>query len=259
MVKGNEPRCGKCGYMVRGLATFVCPECGSDLREVGIDTGHTRQPAWVVALVLSISWTVLLLPVRRAMTRALEDAMPRWITVIHTATLQKPTSAAYSSFSIYGSAEARVGVNSATGFSPSNLTAELVTLQGQSSVLTVDLQTERYTYKTIRGATVQPTAALNTSATLDWMKAAGVDTTNPSVAMEAAEFLQSLRERPPQSGGDNWGASTSGPICRHFQYGNDAWSGAGLQKFWPTGLLVLGWVIVWLAGLRWIMGRFAKQ
>lgn len=28
--------CGKCGYAARGLSTFICPECGSDLREVGI-------------------------------------------------------------------------------------------------------------------------------------------------------------------------------------------------------------------------------
>jgi predicted RNA-binding Zn-ribbon protein involved in translation (DUF1610 family) len=31
-----DPVCGKCGYQVRGLTTFTCPECGSDLREVGI-------------------------------------------------------------------------------------------------------------------------------------------------------------------------------------------------------------------------------
>lgn len=28
--------CGKCGYSVTGLTEFQCPECGSDLREVGI-------------------------------------------------------------------------------------------------------------------------------------------------------------------------------------------------------------------------------
>jgi hypothetical protein len=32
------PRCGKCGYAVCGLrGGHVCPECGSDLRAVGID------------------------------------------------------------------------------------------------------------------------------------------------------------------------------------------------------------------------------
>lgn len=33
----SEPaKCGACGYAVRGLTTFTCPECGADLREVGM-------------------------------------------------------------------------------------------------------------------------------------------------------------------------------------------------------------------------------
>jgi hypothetical protein len=32
----REPRCGQCGYIVRGLQGMTCPECGGDLREVGI-------------------------------------------------------------------------------------------------------------------------------------------------------------------------------------------------------------------------------
>ena len=36
--KVSEPSCRACGYAVRGLPSFTCPECGSDLREVGIDT-----------------------------------------------------------------------------------------------------------------------------------------------------------------------------------------------------------------------------
>ena len=32
---GDEARCGKCGYDVRGLPGSICPECGSDLDEVG--------------------------------------------------------------------------------------------------------------------------------------------------------------------------------------------------------------------------------
>jgi len=40
---GRKPRlsdggvCGKCGYSVKGLSALNCPECGSDLREVGIE------------------------------------------------------------------------------------------------------------------------------------------------------------------------------------------------------------------------------
>ena len=38
--------CGACGYTVRGVSTFSCPECGADLREVGIQsTGKSSKAA----------------------------------------------------------------------------------------------------------------------------------------------------------------------------------------------------------------------
>src|SRR5437868_12809630 len=42
----TEPVCAGCGYAVRGLPTFICPECGSDLREVGILTPGMRYRTW---------------------------------------------------------------------------------------------------------------------------------------------------------------------------------------------------------------------
>src|SRR4051812_24607510 len=45
--RGADPSCGRCGYLVKGLTTFTCPECGSDLREVGIvrrPTGADGRP-----------------------------------------------------------------------------------------------------------------------------------------------------------------------------------------------------------------------
>ena len=42
--KVTVPSCRACGYAVKGLPSFTCPECGSDLREVGIDTpGAARE------------------------------------------------------------------------------------------------------------------------------------------------------------------------------------------------------------------------
>jgi hypothetical protein len=32
-----QPHCGRCSYIARGLLTRRCPECGSDLRIVGVD------------------------------------------------------------------------------------------------------------------------------------------------------------------------------------------------------------------------------
>ena len=41
--RAEEPTCGKCGYIVRGIAGWTCPECGSDLREVGIVAPGLRK------------------------------------------------------------------------------------------------------------------------------------------------------------------------------------------------------------------------
>lgn len=49
----GEPRCGKCGYLVRGLSALNCPECGADLREVGITRTAPVMLWWQVTL-----WTI---------------------------------------------------------------------------------------------------------------------------------------------------------------------------------------------------------
>jgi len=54
--KVTEPSCRACGYAVRGLPSFTCPECGSDLREVGIDTPSAgaeifRRIKWLASAV----------------------------------------------------------------------------------------------------------------------------------------------------------------------------------------------------------------
>ena len=41
--KAMEPVCGKCGYIVRGLPSNICPECGSDLEQVGIITHRSSS------------------------------------------------------------------------------------------------------------------------------------------------------------------------------------------------------------------------
>lgn len=35
--QGSQPRCARCGYPIRGLPHRICPECGGDLRRVGVE------------------------------------------------------------------------------------------------------------------------------------------------------------------------------------------------------------------------------
>lgn len=43
--QSNQPSCGGCGYPTRGISELTCPECGADLRKVGIRMpGDGRSP-----------------------------------------------------------------------------------------------------------------------------------------------------------------------------------------------------------------------
>ncbi len=55
--------CGQCNYNVRGLTTFNCPECGSDLREVGIISHRSSPPQknliWQIPLIVVSSGLIV--------------------------------------------------------------------------------------------------------------------------------------------------------------------------------------------------------
>jgi len=51
----GEMACAGCGYSVRGLEQLHCPECGADLRAVGITSGGSagRRTLGIVLVVIS--------------------------------------------------------------------------------------------------------------------------------------------------------------------------------------------------------------
>ena len=53
-MEGRGPHCGSCGYSTHGLAGLTCPECGSDLREVGIVVPRAvgNLSGWMLAAIL---------------------------------------------------------------------------------------------------------------------------------------------------------------------------------------------------------------
>jgi hypothetical protein len=56
----EHPTCGFCGYIIRGIEGFICPECGRDLREVGIiPAGARRAMSNTVRLAV---WTIAVVP-----------------------------------------------------------------------------------------------------------------------------------------------------------------------------------------------------
>lgn len=57
----GAPACGACGYEVAGLEQLRCPECGADLREVGIRTPQMgMMSARLLAVLAVLGWTLIL-------------------------------------------------------------------------------------------------------------------------------------------------------------------------------------------------------
>src|SRR5437773_3273233 len=76
----KEPTCGQCGYNVTGLSTFTCPECGSDLRQVGIrsEAGSSvkSRPSRAVLLFQLSLWGLVVILILGVCAQSLFDA--RW-------------------------------------------------------------------------------------------------------------------------------------------------------------------------------------
>src|SRR5688572_22499966 len=72
----TQPACGNCGYFVRGIATFTCPECGQDLREAGIVTPTTHARGWSSDPLLRAGLWTLLLPIPATILSAVAYASP---------------------------------------------------------------------------------------------------------------------------------------------------------------------------------------
>ena len=58
----QSTRCGRCGYDVRGLPSAMCPECGGDLREVGVVGPATNGWAFRAAALVVYAFVALVSP-----------------------------------------------------------------------------------------------------------------------------------------------------------------------------------------------------
>ena len=77
--------CGHCQYIVEGLPTLFCPECGSDFRKVGIQTpsrqGHVEPANFLAA------WTALLLPLAMLISGVVISIGPQRVIARSSASL----------------------------------------------------------------------------------------------------------------------------------------------------------------------------
>ncbi|HEX2973530.1 MAG TPA: hypothetical protein VHP11_14440 [Tepidisphaeraceae bacterium] len=140
---GGEPRCGQCGYIVRGIGGFTCPECGKDLREVGIVTRRQNASGWSSVVPLVIVWSVGMYAMGTWVVDAAIRALPQRSRVIYTVRLERPQSHAYHVVTMQGGDVGRM--DSGAVVVPRR-TLNLMSLAGRNSAVDLDLPAGNYAY-----------------------------------------------------------------------------------------------------------------
>jgi len=243
---GAEPVCGRCGYNVRGLPTFTCPECGSDLREVGIRTAG--QPRALGPWARVALWT-LILPVPATIV-----SFGLLITVIPTVhdrsdTLDLDTAGSPSGLSLQLQAQGRaLGGPPRRGLSApvplQRLTLTLAGAQASAAPLEVDLRTLGYKCRQPNGDLLEQSIGLDASALRAWLTGAGVDVNDDRVQTQIAELLKIVQ-------GTAGGTLAVVPGGSWSQVGGGSSTRGGSAGEIP----LLGfWIVIWLLGL-WLCIR----
>jgi len=239
----NGPVCGKCGYCVRGLPTFICPECGSDVRDVGIIVPGTKTFGPILRGVI---WTAAFALVAVATTIfIISDLDP----VIHSCqqneALLAPRSNLYQrvDFHAYGSRVQWPFSQPPLAVTPQNVDVTLTPNAGNSIVLHVTGYRMGYDYVNAAGKTVRQASGLNADAVRDWMKSAKIDTSSGEVLAEARDIVQFVQDAtspsPAATFADTFGGYSTG----------GSWTGsAPWQPAFPIACLF--WLVVWIIGLR---------
>jgi hypothetical protein len=241
----QEPSCGQCGYVVTGLPTFICPECGSDLREVGIVT--TQSPRALSPLAKGIIWTIAF-PLPALLLGALITALGPHQLVESRSCVVSPNSGAYTQIALDCTAK---GPSSAS-LRTETLVLRLTTLStpsgpSKTSELTVDPANFGYRYVGKDGQPVTASTGFDAHVILDWMEAVGIDGGNAAVQTETTElFAQANAMGAPSGGNVPMPSFNTLKNSMHGTYGSPLW--------WTITQLIL-WPLIWLLGL-W---RFARK
>lgn len=237
--KLKEPRCGKCGTIVKQLAAMKCPQCGADLRQVGI---ARRAPMrWLGRRVLLTLWT-LALPLPAILLSVLFHRVA--VPVPHARTAEYrfnlPRSQQYQAMElVITGRDLRWFWQTSEALPVTEVDVTLVLKSGERSALRVDGRT----LTVVREGEVEPTP-FQQAAVIEWMKASGIDTLMPQVRDEAGEIVAAVKSV----------AGTERYLVTMVSYESAQtlrWSSVR-EDTGLTWVYVGFWAMVWLSGAAYL-------
>ena len=248
----SEPGCGACDYPVRGLPSFTCPECGNDLRDVGINTPRQQRPLGLGAYL--VGWTLLLPPSALIVTTLFAAfVVPQRVSWNKQVMLANPKSGAYAGFSITASGSGTRWPWADSPERPGLKTIDVNFLPhtGAGSTLTVEMDLPGFRYPDASGRSVRSSTEVAQSDILDWLTRGGVDISKPSIQTEASDllwFIKALRDpnTPPITPSRALKVQNQGSGMSVGTHPVFAWSALGF------------WFVVWLLGVRYLVRRLRR-
>jgi hypothetical protein len=238
----SEPSCGKCGYCVVGLQSFTCPECGSDLREVGIVTARARHiPPRILAATI---WTVFLALMAILASHLLVDFIlptERMQMVRREIFCQLPQFNVTIEVMQYGTRYA-AGVQSRFAIPLEQMNIHIL---GTMPRLYIDLKTGAWTEDFKKPRISNP--PFGEPVLINWLRARGVAVNDPAIQQAANDIMICLRQSPVQSAQFTQFRVNS-PIPNVTAHPAFAWNSQFMPGWEEVGL-VCGWAALWMTGL----------
>lgn len=265
--------CGKCGYAVRGISELVCPECGADLTEVGINRGGKGAKA-IMRLLVLLGYTIVMSVVAVVLFVLAQRLLPTELDRYYSIQME-PNSAEYRELGFHIDA---LLVEPASFSQSSTLTVSsgVVTMCHPNSQITVtdfdivvrprqvngvpvtagtsfsiDPSTLQATWRDAAGTRMTSQGAFTEQDLLDCFNSHQVDITRADVQAEVKQvhaFATGFINGQHQSTLNNF---------RIWVYGGGTNLSTGPPWFKLT--YILGWVVLWLIGLIWLLRRGAKR
>ena len=107
----KEPSCPICRTAVSNMTTMICPNCSSDLREVGLPVPEMRRP-------LSFKWMTILWTIFLPVTTMIMIVILYLIPLIHQSVASYQNQIFYVTKDFKRSEERRVGKECRSRWSP---------------------------------------------------------------------------------------------------------------------------------------------
>ena len=277
----NEPACGNCGYPARGISTLECPECGADLREVGIVRPGQHGPIGSGCLVPTV-FTIAAMVIAGTLLGILTQQLPTQVSRNYYIDLRPITNAGYtatlsaeyrelvpsnrhgqtsglSSFS-YGTSVRSTSSQltfsglptrgSGSAASPLRRLSLHISNAGSPnpSEFAIDPQTRQATWTTANGTTQQTSGAMSPSDVLAYFADAGLASNDPDIQNQAQDLHAALDAIAAQN-------ASSITLTRFASNGSGSSSQSQPYPTWFTPAYILTWLVLWIVGLVVITRR----